>query len=136
MARERVERRLAAILAADVAGYSRLIGADEEGTLARLKAHRRELIDPKITEHRGRIVKTTGDGFLVEFASVVDALRCATEVQAAIAERDGADNRTKLDEEAVTGRLDYPPAVHRDNRISRGSMLTQGLSRARFIEPH
>jgi len=66
---ERVERRLTAILAADVAGYSRLMGADEEGTLAQLKAHRRELIDPKITEHRGRIVKTTGDGMLVEFAA-------------------------------------------------------------------
>jgi len=83
VARERVERRLAAILAADVAGYSRLIGGDEEGTLARLKAHRRELIEPKIAEHTGRIVKTTGDGMLVEFASVVDALRCATEIQQA-----------------------------------------------------
>jgi adenylate cyclase len=96
---ERAQRRLAAILAADVAGYSRLIGANEEGTLARLKAHRRELIDPKIAEHRGRLVKTTGDGLLVEFASVVDALRCATEVQAAIAERDGAaspDSRIEL----------------------------------------
>ena len=68
-------RRLAAILAADVAGYSRLIGADEEGTLSRLRSIRAEIIDPKITEHRGRIVKTTGDGLLVEFASVVDALR-------------------------------------------------------------
>ena len=85
---ERVERRLTAILAADVAGYSRLMGADEEGTLAQLKAHRRALVDPKITEHRGRIVKTTGDGMLVEFASVVDALRCAVEVQRA--ERGGA----------------------------------------------
>src|SRR6266566_7372691 len=82
----RVERRLAAILAADVAGYSRLIEADEEGTLGRLKALRAELIDPKIAGHRGRIVKTTGDGMLVEFASVVDALRCAAEVQAAMAE--------------------------------------------------
>jgi adenylate cyclase len=80
-ASERVERRLTAILAADIAGYSRLMGADEEGTLAQLKAHRRDLIDPKIDEHRGRIVKTTGDGMLVEFASVVDALRCAVEVQ-------------------------------------------------------
>ena len=79
-----VERRLAAILAADVAGYSRLMGADEEGTLNRLKAHRRELVDPKIKEHRGRIVKTTGDGMLVEFASVVDAVRCAVEVQRAM----------------------------------------------------
>jgi class 3 adenylate cyclase len=68
-----VERRLAAMLAADVAGYSRLMGADEEGTLDRLKAHRRELIDPKIRGHRGRIVKTTDDGVLVEFPSVVDA---------------------------------------------------------------
>jgi len=78
---ERVERRLAAILAADVAGYSRLMGADEEGTLARLKAHRLALVDPKIEEHRGRIVKTTGDGLLLEFASVVDALRCAVDIQ-------------------------------------------------------
>ena len=70
-------RRLAAILAADVAGYSRLMGADEEGTLERLKALRHELLDPKIAEHHGRIVKTTGDGLLVEFASVVDAVRCA-----------------------------------------------------------
>src|SRR6202521_2781761 len=80
-------RRLAAILAADVAGYSRLMGADEEGTHERLKAHRRALVDPKITEHRGRIVKTTGDGMLVEFASVVDAVRCAVEVQRGMAER-------------------------------------------------
>jgi class 3 adenylate cyclase len=79
--RERVERRLAAVLAADVAGYSRLMGEDEEGTLAALTALRRELTDPKITEHRGRIVKTTGDGLLVEFPSVVDAVRCAVELQ-------------------------------------------------------
>ena len=86
----RVERRLAAILAADVAGYSRLIEADEEGTLGRLKALRAELIDPKIAGHRGRIVKTTGDGLLVEFSSVVDALRCAIEVQAGVSERNAA----------------------------------------------
>src|SRR5215831_14338667 len=85
--RERVGRRLAAILAADVAGYSRLMGADEEGTLAALKALRRELADPKIKEHRGRIVKTTGDGLLIEFGSVVDAVRCAVEVQREMAER-------------------------------------------------
>src|SRR5947207_11508190 len=84
---ERAERRLAAILAADVAGYSRLMGACEEGTLAALKAIRRELGNPKIAEHRGRIVKTTGDGLLVEFASVVDAVRCAVEVQRSMAER-------------------------------------------------
>src|SRR6266480_1734610 len=83
----RVERRLAAILAADVAGYSRLVGADEEGTLAALTALRRELAHPKIKEHRGRIVKTTGDGLLVEFASVVDAVRCAVEVQREMTER-------------------------------------------------
>src|SRR5713101_6409343 len=88
--RDRVERRLAAILAADVAGYSRLIEADEEGTLGRLKALRAEVIDPKIAGHRGRIVKTTGDGLLVEFASVVDALRCAAEMQATLAESDAA----------------------------------------------
>jgi adenylate cyclase len=82
---ERVERRLAAILAADVAGYSRLMGADEEGTLARLKAIRRSLVDPAIATHRGRIVKTTGDGMLVEFASAVDAVRCAVEVQRGMA---------------------------------------------------
>jgi len=87
MAEERVQRRLAAILAADVAAYSRLMGADDEGTLAHLKAHRRALIDPKINENRGRIVKTTGDGMLVEFASVVDALRCATEIQRGMVER-------------------------------------------------
>jgi TolB-like protein/class 3 adenylate cyclase len=83
----RVERRLAAILAADVAGYSRLMGVDEEGTLAALKAIRRELGDPKIAEHRGRIVKTTGDGLLGEFASVVDAVRYAVEIQRAMAAR-------------------------------------------------
>ena len=87
MAEERVERRLAAIFAGDVAGYSRLMGIDEEGTLERLKAQRRELADPKIKEHHGRIVKTTGDGLLLEFASVVDAVRCAVEVQREMAQR-------------------------------------------------
>ena len=92
-------RRLAAILAADVAGYSRLMGADEEGTLERLKALRRELVDPKIAEHTGRIVKTTGDGMLIEFASVVDAVRCAVAVQQAMPERNAgvaADGRIEL----------------------------------------
>src|SRR6516165_5077559 len=95
----RTERRLAAILAADVAGYSRLIGANEEGTLHRLKSIRAEVIDPAIAAHRGRLVKTTGDGFLVEFASVVDALRCAVEVQREIAGREPAappDHRIEL----------------------------------------
>ena len=95
----RVERRLAAILAADVAGYSRLMGADEEGTLERLKALRHDLLDPRIAEHHGRIVKTTGDGMLVEFASVVDAVRCAVEVQQAMPDRNtgaAADSRIEL----------------------------------------
>jgi len=87
---QRVERRLAAIMAADVAGYSRLMGEDEEGTLAALKAIRREIGDPMIAEHRGRIVKTTGDGLLVEFPSVVDAVRCAVEMQREIALRNTA----------------------------------------------
>ena len=78
-----MQRRLAAILAADVVGYSRLMGSDEMGTITALKAHRRELIDGAITEHRGRIVKTTGDGMLVEFASVIDAVGCAVNVSAA-----------------------------------------------------
>ena len=81
MAEQRAERRLSAILAGDVAGYSRLMGADEEGTLTRLNAHRREFLDPKVAEHRGRVVKRTGDGILIEFASAVDAARFATEVQ-------------------------------------------------------
>jgi adenylate cyclase len=99
MAETRVERRLAAILAADVVGYSRLMGIDEEATLAALKACRRELIDPKIAEHRGRIFKTTGDGALVEFASAVDATCCAMEIQRAMAERNAAipeDGRIEL----------------------------------------
>ena len=87
MGEERVERRLAAILAGDVAGYSRLMGIDEEGTLAALKGHRRQLVDPKIKEHRGRTVKLTGDGILAEFASVVDAVRCAVDIQRGMAER-------------------------------------------------
>jgi adenylate cyclase len=88
-------RRLTAILAADVAGYSRLMGADEEGTLTRLKAHRRQLVDPKITEHHGRIVKTTGDGMLVEFPSVVDAVRCAVEIQRVMADRNAEEPEDK-----------------------------------------
>ncbi len=87
LATEHVERRLAAVLAADVAGYSRLMGKDEEGTLARLKAIRKALVDPAIASHRGRIVKTTGDGMLVEFASAVDAVRSAVDVQRRMAEQ-------------------------------------------------
>jgi class 3 adenylate cyclase len=94
-------RRLAAILAADVAGYSRLMGADEEGTLERLKAHRSELTDPKIKEHHGRIVKTTGDGLLVEFPSVVDAVRCAVEVQRGMLDR----NAETLEDKRIAFRI-------------------------------
>jgi adenylate cyclase len=96
---ERVERRLAAILCADVAGYSRLMGADEEGTLAALRAHRREVIDPLLASHQGRIVKSTGDGLLVEFASVVDAVRAAVLVQQGMASREAdlpEDRRMRL----------------------------------------
>src|SRR6516165_2978585 len=92
-------RRLAAILAADVTGYSRLMGADEEATHERLKAHHRELVEPKISEHHGRTVKTTGDGLLVEFASVVDAVRCAAEFQRAMIDREAGvpeDRRIKF----------------------------------------
>jgi len=85
---KRVERRLAAILAADVAGYSQLMGKDEEGTHERLKAHLGQLVEPKIKGHRGRIVKNTGDGMLVEFPSVVDAVRCAVEVQRGMVDRE------------------------------------------------
>ena len=90
LTKERVERRLVAMLAADVAGYSRLMGADEEGTLVQLKACRKTVFAPKIAEHRGRIVKNTGDGMLVEFASAVDTVRCATEVQRSMAEQNAA----------------------------------------------
>ena len=87
MSEDRVDRRLAAILAGDIAAYSRLMSVDEEGTLRALKSHRKELIDPKIAEHRGRIVKTTGDGMLVEFVSVVDAVRCAVDIARGMRER-------------------------------------------------
>src|SRR6516164_220026 len=99
MAEHRVERRIAAILAGDVAGYSRIMGDDEEGTLARLNAHRHEFLDPTIAEHRGRIVKRTGDGILIEFASAVDATRCAIAQQRGMAQRNAdvpADERIEL----------------------------------------
>ena len=127
MATERVERRLAAILAADVAGYSRLIGADEEGTLARLRALRRDLIDTSIAGHRGRIVKTTGDGVLVEFASVLDALRCATEIQTALAERNAvlpADHR-----------IEFRIGIHQgDVVVEDGDIFGDGVNVAARLE--
>jgi adenylate cyclase len=84
---ERVDRRLGAIVAADIAGYSRLMGAHDEETLRQLKSHRKELVDPKITEHRNRVVKSTGDGMLVEFVIVVDAMRCSVDIQRGMLER-------------------------------------------------
>ena len=102
-------RRLTAILAADVAGYSRLMGADEEGTLAALRAIRRELGDPKIAEHRGRIVKTTGDGLLTEFASVVDALRCAVEVQRAMTARNAGVQQDR--------RIEFRIGIHQGDIV-------------------
>ena len=127
MSADRVERRLAAILAADVAGYSRLIGADEEGTLARLRAIRRELVDPKIGEHRGRIVKTTGDGLLIEFASVVDALRCAVEVQQAMRQK----NADILPPE----RIEFRIGIHQgDIVVEDGDIFGDGVNVAARLE--
>ena len=120
-------RRLAAILAADVAGYSRLMGRDEEGTLERLKAHRRALVDPKIAEHRGRIVKTTGDGMLVEFASVVDAVRCAAEVQRGMLDRDA--------ELAEESRIRFRIGVNLgDIIIDEGDIFGDGVNVAARLE--
>src|SRR5207248_9141070 len=102
-------RRLAAILAADVVGYSRLIGADEEGTLERLRSIRAEVIDPKLAEHHGRLVKTTGDGFLVEFVSAVEALRCATAMQ-----RDMAQRNSEI---AEPERIEYRIGIHQGDIV-------------------
>jgi TolB-like protein/class 3 adenylate cyclase len=123
----RVERRLAAILAADVAGYSRLIEADEVGTLSRLKALRAELIDPRIASHHGRIVKTTGDGLLVEFASVVDALRCAAEMQAALAE-----SNARL---TAARRIEFRIGINMgDIVVEDGDILGDGVNVAARLE--
>src|SRR5262247_4523927 len=120
-------RRLAAILAADFAGYSRLMGADEEGTLERLKALRRELVDPKIAEHKGRIVKTTGDGLLVEFASVIDALRCAAELQAAIAESNASTQGDR--------RIEFRIGIHQgDVVVEDGDLFGDGVNVAARLE--
>jgi adenylate cyclase len=124
---ERIERRLAAILAADVAGYSRLMEADEEGTLAQLKTHRRELVDPKIGEFRGRVVKTTGDGLLVEFASVVDAVRCAVEVQRGMFERNALVPENK--------RIEFRVGVHQgDIIIDAGDTFGDAVNVAARLE--
>jgi adenylate cyclase len=127
LASERVQRRLTAILAADVAGYSRLMGVDEEGTLAQLKAHLRALVDPKITEHEGRIVKTTGDGMLVEFASVVDAVRCAIEVQRAMVERNAEVPQVK--------RIEFRVGINvGDIIIEGGDIFGDGVNVAARLE--
>jgi TolB-like protein len=123
----RVERRLAAILVADVVGYSRLIGEDEEGTLDALQVIRRELADPKVVEHRGRIVKTTGDGLLVEFASVVDALRCAGEVQTAMSERSAGLPLNK--------RIEFRIGIHQgDIVVKDGDIFGDGVNIAARLE--
>src|SRR6516165_8274227 len=127
MGDERVERRLAAILAADVVGYSRLMGADEEGTLATLKGLRKSLIDPRIAEHRGRIVKTTGDGALVEFASAVDAVRCALEIQHAMAER----NVDVLEDRRIEFRIGINIG---DVIIDEGDIYGDGVNIAARVE--
>jgi len=124
---EHVERRLAAILAADVAGYSRLMGDDEEGTLARLKSIRKTLVDPTIASHRGRIVKTTGDGMLVEFASVVDALRCAVQVQRGMAERNAEVPPDK--------RIEFRVGIHQGDIIIDGEdIFGDGVNIAARLE--
>jgi adenylate cyclase len=132
---ERVEWRLVAILAADVAGYGSLMGADDEGTLAKLKDHRRTLVDPKITEHRGRIVKTTGDGMLAEFVSVVDALRCTVEDQRSMAERNSEVPREKRigfrQQRPVRGREGRRAVAAwpcRDHRLGRGAAVLAARS--------
>jgi class 3 adenylate cyclase len=123
----RVERRLAAILAADVAGYSRLMGTDEEDVLARLKAARKSLVDPAIAAHRGRIVKTTGDGMLVEFASAVDAARCAIEVQRGMVEQNAAVPQAK--------RIEFRVGIHvGDIIIDENDIFGDGVNIAARLE--
>src|SRR6516162_9769633 len=124
---DRAQRRLAAILAADIAGYSRLIGADEEGTLSRIRSIRAEVIDPRITAHRGRLVKTTGDGLLVEFASVVDALRCASEVQQLLAARNEGTS--------VAERIEFRIGINMgDVVVEDGDILGDGVNVAARLE--
>ena len=127
MSGSRVERRLAAILAADIAGYSRLMGGDEEGTLARLKVFRKALVDPKVAEHRGRIVKTTGDGILVEFASAVDAARCAVEVQHDMANQNAITPQDR--------RIEFRIGIHvGDIIIDEGDIFGDGVNIAARLE--
>jgi adenylate cyclase len=123
----RVERRLAAILAADVAGYSRLTGLDEEGTHVRLRERLRGLADPKISEHRGKVVKHTGDGVLAEFGSVVDAVRCAIEVQRGMAEQNAAMTQVK--------RIEFRVGIHVGDIIVDGNdIFGDGVNIAARLE--
>ena len=124
---ERLDRRLSAILAADVAGYSRLMGIDEEGTLAQLRAHRAGLVEPKIAEHRGRLVKTTGDGMLAEFGSSVDAVRCAVDIQLAMASANLGIAGSK--------RIEFRIGVHVGDIISEdGDIFGDGVNIAARLE--
>ena len=127
MAEARVERRLAAIFAGDIAGYSRLMGADEEGTLSRLNAHRREFLEPKIADHRGRIVKRTGDGILIEFASAVDAARCAVEIQQGMIKRNASVPQNR--------RIEFRIGIHvGDVIIEDGDIFGDGVNIAARLE--
>ena len=124
---DRVERRLSAILAADVAGYSRLTGLDEEGTHAHLQGHLRSLVDPKIAQHRGRLVKNTGDGLLAECSSVVDAVRCALDVQRGMAERNADVPQEK--------RIEFRIGINvGDIMIDRGDIFGDGVNVAARLE--
>jgi TolB-like protein/class 3 adenylate cyclase/Tfp pilus assembly protein PilF len=124
---DRAQRRLAAILAADIAGYSRLIGTDEEGTLRRIRSIRAEVVDPKIAAHHGRLVKTTGDGLLIEFASVVDALRCASEVQQLLAERNAGTG--------VAERIEFRIGINvGDVVVEDGDIFGDGVNVAARLE--
>src|SRR5262249_51116572 len=127
MNHDRAQRRLAAILAADIAGYSRLISTDEEGTLRRIRSIRAEVVDPKIAAHHGRLVKTMGDGLLVEFASVVDAVRCASEMQQALAARDA--------EIGVAERIDFRIGINvGDVVVEDGDIFGDGVNVAARLE--
>jgi adenylate cyclase len=127
LASERVERRLTAILAADVAGYSRLTGMDEEGTHVQLKEHLHALVDPKISEHRGRVVKNTGDGLLAEFSSAVDAVRCAVDVQRGMSERNAKVPQDK--------RIEFRVGINVDDIIiDEGDIFGDGVNIAARLE--
>jgi len=127
MAETRIERRLAAIFASDIVGYSRLMGADEEGTLLRLNKHRREFLEPKIAEHRGRIVKRTGDGILIEFASAVDAARCAMEIQHGMVERNAPEPQDR--------RIEFRIGIHvGDIIIEDNDIFGDGVNIAARLE--